>query len=132
MYIVFFIVAIIADFLPFLATTKNISHVGLNSLQTIKSNIIDDSDKEKILLANSFNMFKQSFKLMALVMFVAVCGFLLLLPSMFFKPLNYHILLDFTVTYSGLLITIISFFTYFLFKKVYGQIRLQFRRPVSS
>jgi len=124
LYFVFFIIAILTDFLPFSALIKNISQLGTNSLRTIRSPIIDDSDKERILLVNSLKMFKQSLKMTGFIILIAFCGILLLLPGSFFKSLNYRVLLDFLVTYTGIFLTLASFFSYFLLKKLYVKIRL--------
>lgn len=124
LYAVFFILAIITDRLPFASTIKNISGIGLNSLKIIRSDLIDDSEKEKILLNNSLNMFKQSLKMFGFLMIMTSAGFLLLLPGIFFNHLSYKVLLDYMVTYNGLLISVLSFFSYFLFKNLYVKIRL--------
>ena len=62
LYFAFFIIALIADFLPFSPIIKTVSSLAINSVQTIKSKNINDSEKEKILLFNSFEIFKHSIK----------------------------------------------------------------------
>src|SRR5277367_210289 len=119
LYAVFFILALLADRLPFLSIINNISRLSKGSFQTIRSDIIDDSKKQEILLANSFGLFKQSLKLTGLILLVSACGFLLLLSGGVFKPLSYRILFDYTMTTYGLLLAIISFFSYFLLKRLY-------------
>jgi hypothetical protein len=124
LYIIFFAIACLVDHLPFIFLIKNISSLSNVSLQTIRSNNIDDSEKEKILLNNSFRLFKQSLKLLGLVAIIALCGFVLLLISNFFKSLNQGVLLKYMVTLSGLLLSVISFVTYFLLKRLYVKVRL--------
>jgi hypothetical protein len=124
LYIVFFIIAALVDYLPFLPTIKKTSLLGFNSLQTISSNNIEDSEKMKILLANSLNIFKQSLKMLALIILVAFCGYVLLLLSVIFKSLSYRVLLNYVITLNGLVLSVVSFFSYFLLKKLYVKIRL--------
>ncbi|GAC1304737.1 MAG: hypothetical protein NVSMB24_12630 [Mucilaginibacter sp.] len=124
LYIVFFAIAFLVNRLPFVALIKNISSLGNVSLQTIRSDEIDDSEKEKILLKNSLQLFKQSLKLLGFVVLIAICGFVLLFVSGVFKSLNYAVLLNYMVTLSGLLLSVIAFFSYFLVKKLYVKVRL--------
>jgi hypothetical protein len=124
LYVVFFILAFLADRLPFLTIINSISRLSKGSFQTIKSDIIEDSKKQEILLSNSFGLFKRSLKMVGLILIVSICGFLLLLLSGVFKHLNYRILFDYMITAYGLLLSIISFFSYFLLKRLYVKIRL--------
>lgn len=124
LYAVFFILAILAERLPFLRIINNISRLSKGSIHTIKSDTIEDSEKQEILLTNSFGLFKQSLKLTGLIILVSACGFLLLLLSGGFKHLSYRILFDYMMTTYGLLLAIISFFSYFLLKRLYVKVRL--------
>jgi|ERR1700743_32016 hypothetical protein len=124
LYIVFFIVAALVDYLPFLPTIRKTSLLGFNSLQTINSNNIEDSEKMKILLANSLNIFKESLKMLALIILVALSGYILLLLSIVFKSLSYTVLFNYMITLNGLVLSVISFFSYFLLKKLYVKTRL--------
>jgi hypothetical protein len=124
LYIVFFIVAAIVDHLPFLLIMKRTSLYASNSLRTINSNELEDLEKKKILLANSFNIFKQSLKMLALVILIAFSGYVLLIISVVFKPLNCNVLLSYIITLNGLILSLVSFFSYFLLKKLYVKIRL--------
>jgi hypothetical protein len=124
LYIAFFIIAILADRLPFLTTITNISQLGKDSFETIKSDILEDSKKQEMLLANSLGLFKQSLKITSLILLVATCGFLLLLSADIFPHLNYRMLFDYLATTYGLLISIVSFLSYFLLKRLYVKIRL--------
>lgn len=124
LYIVFFILAFLADRLHFLSIISNISRLGKSSFQIIRSDAIEDSKKQEILLTNSFGLFKQSLKIAGLILLVLVCGFLLLVLWAIVQNLNYRILVDDVMTVYGLLLSIISFFSYFLLKKLYVKIRL--------
>ncbi len=124
LYAVFFILAILADRLPFLSIINNISRLSKGSVHTIRSDAIEDSEKQRILLTNSFGLFKQSLKLTGLILLVSVCGFLLLLLSRVFKHLSYRVLFDYMMTTYGLLLAFISFFSYFLLKRLYVKVRL--------
>ncbi|MDB5130962.1 MAG: hypothetical protein JWR02_711 [Mucilaginibacter sp.] len=124
LYIVFFVIAYLADYLPFFPLIKNISSLNKVSIQTIRANNIDDPEKEKILLNNSLQLFKQSLKLLGLVGVIALFGFVLLLASNVFRSLNQDILLRYIATLPGLLLSVIAFATYFLLKKLYVKIRL--------
>lgn len=124
LYIVFFAIACLVDYLPFIPLIKNISLLSNASLQTIRSDEIDDPEKEQILLKNSLQLFKQSLNLLGFVVLIAICGFLLLCVSGVFNSLNYAVLLNYMVTLSGLLLSVIAFATYFLLKKLYVKVRL--------
>lgn len=124
LYVVFFILAFLADRLPFLSIINVISQLSKSSIKTIRSDIIGDSEKQEILLTNSFSLFKQSLKMTGLILLVSACGFLLLLLSGAFKYLSYRILFDYMITTYGLLLAIISFFSYFLLKRLYVKVRL--------
>ncbi|HEY5326774.1 MAG TPA: hypothetical protein VIJ27_07220 [Mucilaginibacter sp.] len=124
LYIVFFILAVLADQLPFSVIIKSITLLGINSVQTIRSKIIEDVVKGKTLLANSFGLFKQSLIMFAFIILIAVCGYVILLISILFKPLSSVILLKYVITLNGLMLSVISFFSYFLLKKLYVKIRL--------
>jgi hypothetical protein len=124
LYAVFFILAFLVDRLPFLSIINAISQLSKSSVKTIRSDIIEDSEKQQILLANSFGLFKQSLKMTGLILLVSACGFLLLLLSGVFRHLNYRILFDYMMTTFGLLLAIISFFSYFLLKRLHVQVRL--------
>jgi hypothetical protein len=124
LFIVFFVIACLVDCLPFFSVIRSISFLSMGSIQTIRSNDIDDSGKEKILLENSLKLFKQSLKLFGFIVLIAVCGFVLLLVSGIFKLLNYTILLQYMVTLYGVALSLTSFFSYFLLKKLYVKVRL--------
>ena len=124
LYAAFFILAVLVDRLPFVATINSISLLSKNSFQTINSVIIEDSKKQEILLANSFDIFKQSLKLAGFVILVMFCGLLFLCLVGIFNYLMALALLDYLETISGIVISVISFSSWFLVKKLYVKIRL--------
>ena len=79
LYMVFLILALAADLLPFLSTIKNVSILTISSGFTIRATDIEDSKKQNILLRNSLGIFKNSLILIGLILLVlAFGGFLLL------------------------------------------------------
>jgi hypothetical protein len=122
---VFFIVlAFIADHLPFVVIARNITSLGVSSFQTIRSESLEDTQKEKLLLNNSLDMFMQSMKMLAFILVIVLGGLLLLLTSGFFSSLSYWALVKYIVTFNGLLLSVASFLTYYLLKRLYVRIRL--------
>ncbi|HWZ15295.1 MAG TPA: hypothetical protein VNW95_08650 [Mucilaginibacter sp.] len=124
LYVVFFAIACLVDYLPFIPLIKTISSLSMGSMHTIRSDDISDTEKEKLLLKNSLQLFQQSLKLLGFVVLIAICGFILLFVSRLFKSLNYAVLLNYMVTLYGLLLSVIAFFSYFLVKKLYVKVRL--------
>ncbi|MDB5123350.1 MAG: hypothetical protein JWP94_1479 [Mucilaginibacter sp.] len=124
LYLVFLVIAWLVDHLPFLPLIKNVSALSMGSLQTIKSNDIDDPDKEKLLLASSLKIFKSSLKLLGFIALIAACGFALMAIGGVFKILSYAVLLKYMATLYGLLLSVFSFISYFLLKKLYVKVRL--------
>ena len=124
LYVSCFILAWLADSLPFFNIIKSISLLSIASIQIIRAETIDDTTKEKTILGNSFIIFKQSLIMLALIIFIAVSGFLLLYFSKFIKPLNFTVLLDYVNTLSGISISMMSFLSYFLLKKLYVKVKL--------
>jgi len=124
LFAVCFVLAILADYLPFFTVINNISSLSKSSLQTIRSAIIDDSKKQETLLGNSLSIFKQSFKLTAFILLILASGFLLLILSRFVTHLGFQVLFDYLKTIDGFVLSILSFSSYYLLKKLYGKIRL--------
>jgi hypothetical protein len=125
LFVVFFLLAVIADNLPFLTAVKGILQSGTSSFETIRSKDMEDIKKEKILLANSLSMFIQSFKIIAFILLVAVCGALFIyIISAFYRSVSFGFLIDYTISVNGLIISVAAFFSYFLIKKLYVKIRL--------
>jgi hypothetical protein len=124
LFTVCFVLALLSDVLPFPSIVKNILQLNKNSFQVISSKVIADSEKQYLLLANSFNIFKQSVKLLALIILLIACCFLLFLLSGFFRPLGYMVLLNYLISAGGLVVSTVAFISYFLLKKLYVKIRL--------
>ena len=124
LFIVFFVIAWLVYHLPFLPLIKNVSGLSMGSMQIIKSNDISDLDKEKLLLAGSLKIFRESLKLLSFIILIAACGFALVAISSVFNILNYAILLKYMATLYGLLLSVFSFISYFLLKKLYVKVRL--------
>lgn len=124
LFAVFFILALLSDFLPFSAIIKSILLLNKNSFQTISSADVADSEKQSILLANSANIFKQSAKLLGLILLLIAFSFLLFLLSGIFQPMGYKTLLNDLITMEGVVISVLAFVAYFLLKKLYVKVRL--------
>jgi hypothetical protein len=124
LYVVFLILALAADLLPFLSTIKNVSILTISSGFTIRATDIEDSKKQDILLRNSLGIFKNSLILIGLIILVLIFGGFLFWISELFKPLNYWVLFDRLLTLPGLLITLLAVLSYFLLRKMYVRFRL--------
>jgi hypothetical protein len=124
LFAVFFILAILADRLPFFNVINRVSNLGNSSLQTIRSRVIEDSKKQKILLCNSLSILRQSFRLTAFILVILVCGFLLLVLSRFVPHLGFQVLFDYFKTTGGIILSMVSFASYYLVKKLYVKITL--------
>jgi hypothetical protein len=124
LYIVFLMLAFLADCLPFLILIKRIAGLGANSFKTIRSANIPDTEKEKLLLFNALNMFKQSLKIIGFIALIIICGLILIWLTVYFKVLTYTRLYDYIITLNGLLLTSAAFFSYYLLKKLYVKVRL--------
>ncbi len=124
LYFVFLIIAALSDRLPFFSSIRLVSSLTIDSVQTIKSTSLEDTQKEKFLLANSFNILKNSLILLGYILLLVLLGFILLLFSEFIKLLKLSVLLSSIPTLMGLVVSIISFFSYYLIKKIYVKVRL--------
>ncbi len=124
LYVVFLAIAWLIDCLPFLGVMKNISLSTHVSLQIIKSNDINDSEKQKMLLDNSFVLFKRSLTLLGFIVGIGACGLMLLFAGELLKFFSYSALLKFIATLPGFLLSVIAFFSYFFIKKLYVKVRL--------
>ena len=123
-YVLFFILAFVADRLPLIKIMRKISALGKVSLETIGSTHIPDTEKQKILLANSGTIFKQSLIMIALVLLVLGIGFLLTLGADVLGIVKRPILFDYLDSATGIIISVVSFGSYFLLKKIYARARL--------
>lgn len=124
LFTVFFILAILADRLPFFTGINDILALSKSSFQTIRSATIHDSKKQRTLLANSLRIFKLSLKLTAFILAVLVCGLLLFVLSRFVPQLGFQVLFHYLKTTRGLILSILSFASYYLVKKLYVKIRV--------
>jgi hypothetical protein len=124
LFIVFFLVAWLADRLPFMKTVGGINRISRNSLQTIQSESIDDAAKQGILLRNSLGILKHSLLIIAFTALLVILLVICLEASIFIKPLNSAYLTGYLISINGILLSIVSFLTYFLLKKLYGRFRI--------
>ncbi|HZY38434.1 MAG TPA: hypothetical protein VFE53_17370 [Mucilaginibacter sp.] len=123
-FVVSIILAVLADRLPLIKSIGKISALGKISLKIIHSKEIDDTEKQKLLLANSAVIFTQSLKIAALVILVLAVGYLLVLAGDFTRILKRPVLLKYMESVPGISISIIAFLAYFLIKKIYDRTRL--------
>jgi len=124
LFIIFLLIAWAADTIPFIKTAKRISDTSQSSLQTIQSNEIDDSAKQGILLSNSLGIMKYS---MLIIFYTALLVALLLFflkASVFISPLNFDYLSNYLISFSGIILSIVAFASYFLLKKLYVRLRV--------
>ena len=124
LFIVFFLVAWLADRLPFMKTVGGINRISRNSLETIQSESIDDAAKQGILLRNSLGILKHSLLIIAFTALLLILLVICLEASIFIKPLNSAYLTEYLISINGILLSIVSFLSYFLLKKLYGRFRI--------
>ncbi|SDN01021.1 hypothetical protein SAMN05421813_13310 [Daejeonella rubra] len=124
LFIVFFLVAWLADRLPFMKTVGGINRISRNSLETIQSESIDDAAKQGILLGNSLGILKHSLLIIAFTALLVILLVICLEASVFVKPLNSSYLTDFLISINGIILSIVAFLSYFLLKKLYGRFRV--------
>jgi len=124
LFILFFLVAWLADRLPFIKTVGGINKISRNSLETIQSKSIDDSLKQGILLGNSLKILKHSLLIIAFTALLVILLIVFLEASILIKPLNPAYLTDYLISLNGIILSIVSFLSYFLLKKLYGRLRV--------
>ena len=124
LFIVFFLVAWLADRLPFMKTVGGINRISRYSLETIQSESIDDASKQGILLRNSLGILKHSLLIIAFTALLVILLVIGLEASVFVKPLNSAYLTDFLISINGIILSVVSFLSYFLLKKLYGRFRI--------
>jgi hypothetical protein len=124
LFLVFLLIAWMADTIPFIKTARAISALSQSSIQTIQSDHIDDSKKQGILLANSLGIMKNS--LLVIFYTILLIGVLLffLKVSVFITSLNFDYLSNYLISLSGIILSIVAFLSYFLIKKLYVRFRL--------
>ena len=123
-FAVFFILAFLADRLPLIKSINKLSMLGKISLTTISSDAMEDSEKQKLLLANSAEIFKLSLKIAALVLLVLAAGYLLVWAADLLNIVKSPLLFSFLDTVTGIVISIFAFSSWFLIKKIYARARL--------
>lgn len=124
LFVVFVLIAWMADTIPFIKTARSISGLSQSSIRTIQSEKIDDSEKQGILLGNSLGIMKHS--ILIIFYTVALIGILLffLKVSEFITSLNFDYLSNYLISLEGIIISIVAFLSYFLIKKLYVRFRL--------
>lgn len=124
LYILFLLLAFLSDILPFLSLAKIIFSVSTDSFKVIRSDLLDDKQKEHFLLNNSAAIFINSIKIIGLILLLLLCGLLLLLVIAICNRIDYITLIKYTTNFDGLKLAVIAFLTYYLLKKLYVGIRL--------
>ena len=124
LFIVFLLLAWATDFIPFLKTAKQITDLSQSSLETIQSDEIDDSDKQKILLGNSLGILKHSLLIILFTSLLVGILLVLLEASVLIKPLNFNYLTEYLISFEGIGLSIFSFLSYFLIKSLYVKYRV--------
>jgi hypothetical protein len=123
-FAIFFILAFAADRLPLIKLIQKISALSKMSLKTISTEAIDDTEKQKLLLANSAGIFKLSAKLAGLVILVLTVGYTLALAGDLLGIVKTPVLFAYLETVPGAVISVLAFCSYFLLKKIYVRARL--------
>jgi len=123
-YAVFFMLAFVADLLPLIKFTRQISTLTKMSVKTIGSVSLTDSEKQRILLGNSSQIFKQSLKIGAIVVLILVIGYLIMLVANFFQLVKRAVFFNFVESIGGITVSVLAFCSYFLIKRVYVRARL--------
>ena len=124
LFVVFMLIAWAADTIPFLKTARSISGLSQSSMQTIQSDHIDDSEKQRILLNNSLGIMKHSMLIIFYTIVLIVILLFFLKGSVFITPLNFDYLSNYLISLSGILLSIVAFLSYFLLKKLYVRFRI--------
>jgi hypothetical protein len=124
LFVVFLIIALMVDLLPFIAIIKKISELSRHSYQIIRATDLIDDKKQPLLLSNSLKILKESIKIWGLIIIIGVCFYLLLLISIIIKPLSFQILSNAILSITGLILSLIAFAFYVLLKKLYVKFRL--------
>jgi hypothetical protein len=123
-FAVFFILAFVADRVPLIESVKEISALSKESIKTISSTAIKDSQKQRILLANSAAIFKYSLKITCLALLILIGGYLLAFVGNELGIVKISVLFGFLETVTGIMTTLMAFGSYFLLKKIYARARL--------
>lgn len=117
LFIIFFLLAMVADHLPFILTVKRINQTSRGSLATIQSELIDDETKQKILLSNSLAILKNSLLIIALTLFLVALLVAAIQAGTLIESLNPSFLTNILISTTGIALSVIAFASYFLIKK---------------
>ena len=123
-YALFFILAFVADRVPFVKAVKEISALSKASLKTISSVAVEDREKQKILLANAAGIFIRSLKIAGLALLILIGGYLLAFVVDELGVVKISVLSGFLETVTGIMISLLAFGSYFILKKIYARARL--------
>ena len=124
LFVIFLLIAWMADTIPFIKSAKSISQLSKSSLQTIQSEEMDDTTKQGILLSNSLGIMKKSLLIILYTALLIAILLILLKASEFISPLNFNFLSNYLISLSGILLSIFGFLSYFLLKNLYVRLRL--------
>ena len=124
LFIVFLLLAWATDLIPFIKTAKQITRLRQSTVETIQSDIIDDSAKQSILLGNSLGILKYSILIILFTCLLIGFLFLLLEASILIKPLNFNYLTEYLISIEGIVLSIFSFLSFFLIKSLYVRFRV--------
>lgn len=122
--VVVFITGFLVDVLPFLKIIKTVSELSKKSVATIQSTELDDDAKQKVLLSCSVGIFKESLKIALYTLLIFGVVYALFWVSKFFPPLSADALIDYSITWTGIIISLAAFFIYFIIKKLYVKYRV--------
>lgn len=122
--LVVFITGFLVDVLPFLKIIKTVSELSKKSVATIQSTDLDDDAKQKALLSCSVGIFKESFKIAFYTLLIFGVVYVLFWLSKFFPPLSEDALIDYSITWTGIIVSLVAFFIYFFIKKLYVKYRV--------
>jgi len=122
-FALFFILAFVVDRVPFIEAIKEISNLGKHAITTINSATIEDSEKQKILLADSAGIFIRSLKIAVLALLILIGGYLLAFVGDEFNIVKISVLFRFFESIMGIVVSVLAFGSYFLIKKVYARAR---------
>ena len=117
-------VALCSDILPFLKSIKDIISLGCRILNIFQSKTSSDFRKERLMKWYSLHLFFASIKIIFFVLILFLGVFLILLfLSRFILPPDSNIF-QYFITLKGVIVSILAFIFYYLFKKAYARFRL--------
>lgn len=118
------LLAFLTDRLPFFKSVKAISIITRNSVKTIRSATVGDTEKQRRLLKNSWEIFRRTTHILGLAIIVFAAGYLLIVISDILQVSSSTTLFSYLGTRQGILVSLGSFLTYFSLKKVYAWVRV--------